>query len=75
MSESLDDVLKIVNKPVKGKTAGVKKVTPGNSTSSGGGLFDVDDTTDSKGISSMDTDDITKYIQQNQTADDDFDLF
>lgn len=75
MSESLDDVLKIVNKPVKGKTAAVKKVAPGNSTSSGGGLFDVGDTADSNGITSMDTDDITKYIQQNQTADDDFDLF
>ena len=77
MSESLDDVLHI-SKDSSKKSA--KKVAPLSSKSSkpssGGGLFDLDD--DDGGVANdMGTDDIMKYIQQNQVAggDDDLDLF
>ena len=45
------------------------------STKASGGLFDIDDT-EADDITGMGTDDIMKYIQQNQAAgDDDLDLF
>ena len=75
VSEDLDDVLKIVQG--KGKKPTTKKVPPASVGSSrgkaSGGLFDSDDTTD---IPEMGTDDIMKYIQQNQeAAEGDLDLF
>jgi hypothetical protein len=77
VSESLDDVLHI-SKDSSKKSA--KKVAPLSSKSSktssgGGGLFDLDD--DGGMADDMGTDDIMKYIQQNQAADrdDDLDLF
>lgn len=71
MSDSLADVLKIVNKPTKGKATPPIKVAP----SGGGGLFNVEDQPDTRQITTMKSDDITKYIQQNQETDDDLDLF
>ena len=76
MSDTLDDILHI-SKDSSKKSA--KKVAPLSSKSSkmssggGGGLFDLDD----GGVADdMGTDDIMKYIQQNQAAgDDDLDLF
>lgn len=55
------------------KSSVAKKVTPG--VGSGRGLFDEEEET---GVGDMGTDDIMKYIQQNQAAngdDDDLDLF
>ncbi len=70
MSESLDDVLQIANKPTKQRPS-VTKTAPGKS-SEGNGLFDIDDSV----ATSMGTDDIMKYIEQNQADnDDDLDLF
>ena len=69
MSESLDDVLQIANKPTKQKPT-VSKTLPG---SSGGGLFDLDDS--SADVSALGNDDIMKYIEQNQAGDDDLELF
>lgn len=71
VSDNLDDILHI-SKDSSKKSA--KKVAPMSSKSSGGGgLFDLDD----EGVADdMGTDDIMKYIQQNQAAgDDDLDLF
>lgn len=76
--DSLDDVLHIADDPSKKKS--VKKIVPTGSASSktaksSGGLFDVDDS-GGDDITAMGSDDIMKYIQQNQTAaDDDLDLF
>ena len=71
MSDTLDDMLHISKDPSK-KSA--KKVTPLSKTGGGGGLFDLDD--DGGVADDMGTDDIMKYIQQNQAAgDDDLDLF
>ncbi len=73
MSESLEDVLQIANKPSKQKL-GVSKTLPESSEARG--LFDIDDSEDtSKDISSMGTDDIMKYIEQNEADDADLDLF
>lgn len=73
MSDTLDDILHI-SKDSSKKSA--KKVTPLSSKTSsggGGGLFDLDD---GDVADDMGTDDIMKYIQQNQAAgDDDLDLF
>ncbi|XP_064383148.1 HCLS1-binding protein 3-like [Halichondria panicea] len=71
VSESLDDVLQIANKPTKQRPS-VTKTAPGKS-SEGNGLFDIDDSV----ATSMGTDDIMKYIEQNQADndDDDLDLF
>ncbi len=74
VSESLDDVLQIANKPSKQKLS-VSKSVPGQS-SEASGLFDIDDSQEkSEDISSMGTDDIMKYIQQNEADNDDLDLF
>lgn len=72
--DTLEDVLKITDT----KKSSAKKVTP--LASSGGvakGLFDVEDEGGDDGlVGGMGTDDIMKYIQQNQAADDDdLDLF
>ena len=71
VSESLDDVLQIANK----KKPVVTKAVPGqtSSSSTAAGLFDIDDSANT--TSSMGTDDIMKYIEQNQADDDDLDLF
>lgn len=69
VSESLDDVLQISNK----KKPAVTKAVPGQTSSTGTGLFDIDDSANT--VSSMDTDDIMKYIEQNQTENEDLDLF
>lgn len=71
MSESLDDVLHIATDATKKKSA--KKVAPASSKSKeiSRGLFDVDDTGADGTADDMGTDDIMKYIQQNQAADDD----
>ena len=72
VSETLDDVLQIVSEKTKTK----KTIKPSSQTKSksSGGLFDTDET--QTGIAEMGTDDIMKYIQQNQaTEDDDLDLF
>ena len=76
MTDSLDDVLKIAE---GGKTKSAKKVVPMARDSKAKGLFDVEEDED-KGsgfAADMDTDDITKYIQQNAASngDDDLDLF
>lgn len=74
MSDTLDDVLHIASDP---KKKSVKKVTlvSSKSAKTSGGLFDIDDSGDND-ITGMGTDDIMKYIQQNQAAgDDDLDLF
>ncbi len=72
VSESLDDVLQIANKPSKQRPS-VTKTVPGKS-SEGSGLFDIDDSVATS--ESMGTDDIMKYIEQNQAGnDDDLDLF
>lgn len=74
MSQSLDDVLQIANKPKQKPSA--TKMLPGKSSSgSGSGLFDDNDTKQTEDITSMCTDDIMKYIEQNQVANDDLDLF
>ena len=73
VSDALDDVLHIASGNSKKKV--VKKVVP-ESSKSAGGLFDVDDSTGNDVATDMGTDDIMKYIQQNQAAgDDDLDLF
>ncbi len=82
VSETLDDVLQIVSE-VGGKskktssTKGVEKPPskPASHATSGLGLFDSED--NAGGVSDMGTDDIMKYIQQNQAAadEDDLDLF
>lgn len=73
----MDDILQI-SKDSSKKSA--KKVTLASSksskTSGSGGLFDLDDGGVADEITGMGTDDIMKYIQQNQTnGDDDLDLF
>lgn len=65
MTDDLNDVLKIT----KGKSNQKKSVNKPLVSS----LFDDDDTTTEH--SAMGTDDITKYIQQNQSNDDDLELF
>lgn len=71
VQDSLDDVLKIS----ESKKPSAKKVAP-VSSSGARGLFEVEETSTDTGMSDMGTDDIMKYIQQNQAAnDDDFDLF
>ena len=77
VSDTLDDILHISKDSSK---KSVKKVTPTSSksskTSGGGGLFDLDDGGGAGDVTGMGTDDIMKYIQQNQAADDDdLDLF
>ena len=72
----MDDVLHIAQDPAKKKSA--KKVVPtsSKSTKTSGGLFDVDDSAGGDDITGMGTDDIMKYIQQNQAdEDDDLELF
>ena len=72
MRDSLEDVLKIADQK---KPTGAKKVAP-VSSSGGKGLFDLDDEGADGGVGEMGKDDIMKYIQQNQAADDDdLDLF
>ncbi len=81
MSETLDDVLQIVNEPKgKKKTASAQKgqrssSKPASRSTGGLGLFESAD--NGAGVSDMGTDDIMKYIQQNQGGadDDDLDLF
>lgn len=69
MRDSLEDVLKITDTK---KPSAAKKVAPG--VGSGRGLFDEEE--EETGVGDMGTDDIMKYIQQNQAADDDdLDLF
>ena len=71
VTDTLEDVFKIAEKkqPVKK----VSLISSSEVASGSGGLFD--DTTDN-GVSDMGTDDIMKYIQQNQdTGDDNLDLF
>ena len=68
VSGTLDDVLKIT-KTKETKTA--KKVTPG--VGSGRGLFEEEEEEDT-GMGDMGTDDIMKYIQQNQATNDEEDL-
>lgn len=73
VTDSLDDVLKIVDK----KKSPAKKVSLSGGCSGSGakGLFDVDESKD-HGVADMGGDDIMKYIQQNQADDDDdLDLF
>ena len=77
VSEDLDDVLKIVQDKGRSKKPAAKKLPPmvlgSSKAKASGGLFDSDDTTD---IPEMGTDDIMKYIQQNQeAAGEDLDLF
>ena len=77
VSEDLDDVLKIVQDKGSSKKPTAKKLPPtalgSSKVKASGGLFDSDDTTD---IPEMGTDDIMKYIQQNQeAAEGDLDLF
>lgn len=75
MSDSLDDILHITNDPKKKKSA--KKVVPASSksTKTTGGLFDMDNA-EADDMTGMGSDDIMKYIQQNQVAgDDDLELF
>ena len=76
VTDTLDDVLKLTNQ----KKPTAKKVAPVSSSvakGKGGGLFDLEENTADSGLTSdMGKDDIMKYIQQNQTAnDDDLDLF
>ena len=73
VSETLDDVLQVVNDKTKTKKVPSKKI-PTSSQVKSTGLFDTGD--EDEGISGMGTDDIMKYIQQNQAStDDDLDLF
>ncbi len=66
---SLEDVLKIAET----KKSAPKKVAPG--VGSGRGLFEEEEGEEGDtGVGDMGTDDIMKYIQQNQTTSDDEDL-
>ena len=67
VSDTLDDVLKISKEKPKRKPKPAINTKP-----LGLSLFDEEDT--SANLSKMGTDDITKYIQQNQSKDDDDDL-
>ena len=69
VSDTLDDVLKISKEKPKRKPKPAIKAKP-----LGLSLFEEDT---SANLSKMGTDDITKYIQQNQSKDDDdnLDLF
>lgn len=73
VSDNLEDVLHIVSGKGR-KTASKQKPrshAPEPEAMKPGGLFD-----EGPGIPEMGTDDIMKYIEQNQsTADDDLDLF
>lgn len=80
VSEDIDDVLQIVKevgtKSKKTKPPPREGQRSSSKAASGGlGLFDSD--SNAGGASEMGTDDIMKYIQQNQAGadDDDLDLF
>ena len=76
VSDTLDDVLQIAEK--KKTTKPTKKVAPttNGGSSKASGLFDLSDKDTAAGVDDMGTDDIMKYIQQNQPADDDdLDIF
>lgn len=71
VTDSLDDLLKVTDKK---KSA--KKVAPVTSSATAKGLFEVEGEGETEEVAGMGTDDIMKYIQQNQaTDDDDLDLF
>lgn len=67
VSDTLDDVLNISKEKPKRKPKPAIKAKP-----LGLSLFEEEDT--SANLSKMGTDDITKYIQQNQSKDDDDEL-
>ncbi len=74
VSDTLDDVLKIADSKKRNRPH-TKKVTSLSSSSKTDDLFGVDDE-GGGGVEDMGTDDIMKYIQQNQATDeDDLDLF
>lgn len=77
VSETLEDVLQIVSDTKgKAKTPKVPGGMPSSQPEASRDLSLFDENTGDGGASDMGTEDIMKYIQQNQsTADDDLDLF
>ena len=71
VSDTLDDLLQLTDKPVKSKKKKEQKSKPVAPPPVS--LFD--DSEDQSAVGDMGTDDILKYIQQNQTEDDDLELF
>lgn len=69
VSDTLDDLLQLADKPIKPKKKAKSKPAGPHPVS----LFD--DSEDQNKVTDMGADDILKYIQQNQTVDDDLDLF
>ena len=69
VSDTLDDLLQLTDKPAKTKKERQSKPSAPPPIS----LFD--DSEDQGALGGMGTDDILKYIQQNEAEDDDLELF
>jgi len=76
VTDTLDDVLKLVKDKKKSVTKKVMVDSGSTSKTNKGGLFDLDDESagSSSGVAAMGNDDIMKYITQNQPSSTDDDL-
>ena len=72
VDDSLDDLLELTTKKTKAKPIS-KQTMP--LTKPLGGSHSQTETEDSLGVESMDDTDIARYIEQEQNADSDIDLF
>jgi len=73
VDDSLDDLLELTTKKTKAKP--ISKQTMPLTKPLLGGSHSQRETEDNLGVESMDDTDITRYIEQEQNADSDIDLF